>query len=261
MTLFAEGTDLFACAQAVEKGDPERFTATMAAPVTARAVLFPIYAFNLEVARAPWVTKEPVIAQMRLQWWHDALEEIANGGLVRRHEVVTPLAHVLDADGARVLQEVVDAREADIERTPFADADALWAYLEATSGALLWAAARALGEADEGIVRAAGTAAGMANYLRAIPELEAAGKQPLPDGRAEAVAELAAQGLTRLSAARQGRKHVSKDATPAMYALASVGGVLRRAKATPSAVAAGALEPNPMAARLSLMARTATGLW
>ena len=51
----------------------------MAAPVEARRVLFPLYAFNVEVARAPWVTSEPMIGEMRLQWWRDALEEIARG--------------------------------------------------------------------------------------------------------------------------------------------------------------------------------------
>ena len=104
--------DLTACAQLVERGDPDRFAAAMAAPVRARAVLFPLYAFNLEVARAPWLTQESMIAEMRLQWWRDALEEIRAGGLVRRHEVVTPLAHVLDADSAGRLDRLSRSRSA-----------------------------------------------------------------------------------------------------------------------------------------------------
>lgn len=64
-----------ACAALVARGDPDRFAAIMAAPPAARARLFPLYAFNLEVARAPWVTKEPMIAEMRLQWWRDVLAE------------------------------------------------------------------------------------------------------------------------------------------------------------------------------------------
>ena len=70
---------LQACADLVQRGDPDRFAAAMAAPVAARKVLFPLYAFNLEVARAPWVTEEPMIAEMRLQWWRDALGEIGGG--------------------------------------------------------------------------------------------------------------------------------------------------------------------------------------
>jgi 15-cis-phytoene synthase len=53
-----------ACAALVQRGDPDRFAAVMAAPVEARARLFVIYAWNLEVARAPWVTSEPLIAEM-----------------------------------------------------------------------------------------------------------------------------------------------------------------------------------------------------
>ncbi|MCR9114839.1 MAG: phytoene synthase, partial [Rhodobacteraceae bacterium] len=44
--------DLTACAGLVQRGDPDRFAATMAAPVAARAGLFAIYAFNVEVSRA-----------------------------------------------------------------------------------------------------------------------------------------------------------------------------------------------------------------
>jgi len=65
--------DLVACAKLVERGDPLRFRTVMAAPLHARRVLFPLYAFNVEVSRAPWVTQEPMIAEMRLQWWRDAL--------------------------------------------------------------------------------------------------------------------------------------------------------------------------------------------
>jgi phytoene synthase len=70
---------LQACADLVARGDPDRFRATMATPPEARAVLFPIYAFNLEVSRAPWVTEEPMIAEMRLQFWRDVAEEIGQG--------------------------------------------------------------------------------------------------------------------------------------------------------------------------------------
>lgn len=82
--------DTIGCAGIVERGDPDRFRAAMAAPPKARAVLFPLYAFNVEVSRAPWASQEPMIAEMRLQWWRDALDEIATGKPARRHEVVTP---------------------------------------------------------------------------------------------------------------------------------------------------------------------------
>jgi hypothetical protein len=71
----APGMSLQACAEMVARGDPDRFRAAMAAPLAARQMLFPLYAFNIEVSRAPWVTAEPIIAEMRLQFWRDVIEE------------------------------------------------------------------------------------------------------------------------------------------------------------------------------------------
>ena len=149
--------DWHACAALVEKGDPDRFMAVMSCDVAARARLFPLFAFNLEVARAPWMTQEPMIAEMRLQWWRDALAEIEAGGFVRRHEVVTPLATVISDKDARQLDVLVEAREWDVEPSVFPDESALWAYLDATAGGLIAVAARALGgpvlDGSGGLVR------------------------------------------------------------------------------------------------------------
>jgi hypothetical protein len=188
---------LQACAALVERGDPDRFLATMAAPPALRATLFPLYAFNVEIARAPWVTQEPMIAEMRLQWWRDALEEIAAGGPVRRHEVVTPLAEILDPEATETLDRAVAARRWDIYKDAFEDAAHFSAYLEETSAGLLWTAARLTGapSADEPAIRAWGWALGLTNWLRAVPALEAAKRLPLVDGRAEAIKALAAEAL------------------------------------------------------------------
>lgn len=257
----SDALDFTACAALVEKGDPVRFRAAMAAPVAARAVLFPLYAFNLEVARAPWVTKEPMIARMRLQWWHDALAEIAAGGLVRRHEVVTPLALAVRREDVAVLDRLVAARDRDVEGAAFEDEAALWSYLEATTGGLIEVAARRLGGGDA-LAAPAGRALGLANWLMAVPALEAAGRQPLPDGRPETVARLAREGLAALAEVRAGWSTVPGPARAAFYTLAGCGAVLRRAVARPAAVAEDALEPGPFAARVRLALTAGSGrLW
>ncbi len=87
--------DWTACAEQVQRADPDRFLSAMTARPDQRGPLMVLYAFNLEVARAPWVTKEPLIAEMRLQWWRDAIAEVFEGREVRRHEVVTPLGEVI----------------------------------------------------------------------------------------------------------------------------------------------------------------------
>ncbi|WP_417728011.1 squalene/phytoene synthase family protein [Roseovarius sp.] len=254
-------TDLIACGDIVRRADPDRFQAAMAAPVAARAVLFPMYAFNVEVARAPWLTAEPMIAEMRLQWWRDALDEIAAGGLVRRHEVVTPLAHVLDAAGAALLAELIEARRWDINRDPFEDESDFVGYIEATSGNLMQAAARALGNAEPQVIQDAGFALGLANWLRAIPALEAAGRKPLVDGRPEAVRALASEGLKRLRRARARRAEVSRKAGAALLPLWLAGPVLRRVARDPRAVAEGRLGLAPARGRLTLLASSITGRW
>ena len=249
--------DLIACARIVERGDPDRFAAAMAAPVAARTRLFPIYAFNVEVARAPWVTAEPMIAEMRLQWWRDVLEEIRAGGPVRRHEVATPLARALDAEGASLLDTLVEARRSDIDRAPFEDAGQFAQYLERTGGLLMEVAVRALdGSAAEAArARDAGYAQGLAAYLRAVPELEARGKAPLPDGRAEAIAVLAEDGLARLD--RVGR--VSGPARPAFLAAWQARPLLKLAAKAPGRVAEGALALSEPGKRLRLAWVAATG--
>ena len=253
--------DVKACAALVHRADPDRFMAAMAAPVAARAVLFPIYALNVEVARAPWVTQEPMIAEMRLQWWRDALQEIAEGKTVRRHEVVTPLSGVLTPELAAMLDEYVAVRRWDIYRDPFEDAAHFEAYINHSSASLIVAAAQALGTADEAVLRDFGYSVGIANWLRAIPDLEARGRIPLLDGTPDGVALLAQKALDRLKRTRARQTAVSAEARPALYSGWQSEWVLRQAVSRPERVAAGALAQGEIRRRLSLMWTVASGRW
>jgi len=245
--------DLAACADLVRQADPERFRAAMASPVAARRVLFPLYAFNVEVARAPWMTEEPMIAQMRLQWWREVLEEISAGGPVRRHMVATPLAELLDGEAARLLDDLIVARFWDIGTDPFADEAALDTYLTHTAGHLMWVAARLLGAGDPAPLLARGHAHGLANWLRAVPLLKAAGRIPLLDERSEAIRALAQRGLARLDEAR--RAKLPKSARAALLPAWQTELILRRARAEPARVMQGELDVSPLRSRLMLMMR------
>lgn len=254
---------LEACAQLVERGDPDRFLATMAAPVAARRVLFPIYAFNIEVSRAPWLTEEAMIAEMRLQWWRDVLEEVRSGGRVRAHEVATPLADVLDAETVVVLDRLVAARRWEIYREPFEDALAFEAYIEDTGAGLVWTVGRVLGAGPqvELALRGQGWAAALARYFQAVPDLEARGRIPLVDGRSEAVAALARRGLERLQAARAARGDIGVGIRPACLAGWQAGPLLKQAASDPRRVAAGDLGMSELGKRARLAWISATGRW
>ncbi|MBC2835574.1 squalene/phytoene synthase family protein [Paragemmobacter straminiformis] len=252
-----------ACAALVQRGDPDRFAATMTAPVAARAPLFVLYAFNLEVARAPWVTKEAMIAEMRLQWWRDILAEAARGQS-RAHEVAGPLAALIrDNDlPAGLLDRLVEARRWDIYADPFEDRAAFDAYLDDTAAGLFWAGACALGApaAAEAPVRAFGWAAGLAAYLRAVPALEDRGRVPLIDGRAEAVAALAREGLARLDDYARTRAAIPQPARAALHAGWQAPALLRLAAREPLRVADGTLALSEFARRFGLTRLSLLGL-
>lgn len=248
-----------ACADLLQRGDRERFDAIMTAPVSVRAALFPIFAMNLEVARAPWASDEAMIAEMRLQWWRDAIEEIAQGQPAQRHEVMVPLAEVLDPEGAQLIDGLIEARRWDIYKDAFEDDAAFDAYIDATSGNLLWAACRAIGaQVDEAPVRQAAYGIGVANWLCAIPNLEERGRRPLVDGRPEAVRELARRARVRLQEVR-GRP--LRAAAPVLRLGWMSEMILMAAINDPRCVAEGLLSPSEVQQRVGLAWRGLTGGW
>ncbi|HEU0221056.1 MAG TPA: squalene/phytoene synthase family protein, partial [Paracoccaceae bacterium] len=191
------------CAELVAKGDPDRFLAAMTAPVDMRGRLMALYAFNLEVARAPWSAREPMIGRMRLQFWEDAVEEIFAGQPRRGHPVIEAVA---EAVGAAALPKapfaaLVEARLADLEPGPPADMAAFESYVAATSAGLMALAARALGAPADEAAQGIGQAMGVANLLRALPELAVRGRLPLPGMAGVDRAELAEGRTTERLAA------------------------------------------------------------
>lgn len=248
---------LDACARLVERGDPDRFLAVMAAPVPARSRLLPLYAFNLEVARAPWVGKEPLIAEMRLQWWRDVVENAASGA-ARAHEIAGPLHDLIRTAALPlpVLDRLVAARRWDCWSDPFESVAALESYLDDTAGGLMWLAARALGAPDtaEAAVRGLGRASGAAAYLGAVPQLYARGRHPLPQGLS--APDLARRGLDWLKEARAAHATVPAQARPALLAGWQTAPLLRRhAEGAPSVVL------SEFTRRGRLLWQAATGRW
>jgi 15-cis-phytoene synthase len=244
--------DVAACAALVEKGDPDRFAATMAAPVAMRRALFPLYAFNLEIARAPWMSAEPLIAEMRLQWWHDVLEEIVAGAPVRRHEVATPLSQVIDPAAATLLMGCVSARRREAQRLPMASADDLADYVAQTGGTLMWVAARALGGTDEARARDLGAAAGLASYLSGVPLFLGRGINPLPEMTTAQFDALVARHLDKARKPGGGTRasHPQRMAELAAWRAA---GILARARRDPAAIPEGRLNEPEALRRLGLL--------
>jgi phytoene synthase len=169
------GTDDTAyCLDQVRRFDRDRYLTALFARPSVRGDLFALYAFNLEVARAREMVREPLMGLVRLQWWRDAVAGIY-AGTGRRHQVVQPLAAAIRRHGLdrTLLDRLIDAREADMDDTPPADLPALIAYADATAAGLGLLALRVLDGAAEGravdVVRAVWLAAGLTGLLRAVP--------------------------------------------------------------------------------------------
>lgn len=251
-----------ACAALVEKGDPDRFAATMAAPPALRAKLWPLYACNLEIARAAWASREPLICQMRLQWWIDTIRAMP-GAPPPAHAVAGPLHDLLKGGALSpdLLVRLAEARSWDIEGGQFTDPDALWSHLDATAGGLMWAAARILGAADasEAAVRDFAAGAGLAAWFCATATLRDQGRRPLADESDAAIAALADQGLSRIARARQAAAAVPRSVRPALWVGWQATGLLRQAAEAPQRVLSGRLGLSEFARRGGLLWRVVTG--
>ncbi len=189
------------CATAVEAHDHDRWLAALFAPDARRPALLALYAFNLEVARVRETVREPMLGEIRLQWWRETLEACAEGR-PREQPVARALArHVGDAAAWARLQAIIDARAADLEAGPPPD---LVAYAAGTAGNLAEAAAIVLGRGEPATLaaaRAAGTAQALVGLVRAAPFLADHGRPWIAEGQGAGLLDAAAGHLAAARAA------------------------------------------------------------
>lgn len=163
------GPALSPLAAALRRNDRDRFQTALFAPADRRESLLALYAFNYEIARVPEVTHEPLIGQIRLQWWRDALDEIYRGAPPRRHEVAEPLARTIREHGLTRahFEAMLGARARDLDTAPPADLESLEAYAEESSAGLVLLALEILGVRG-GEAEAAGRSVGIAYALSGL---------------------------------------------------------------------------------------------
>lgn len=265
-----------ACAAMVREADPDRFASAMCAPMPQRADLMVIYAFNVEVARAPWVTEETMIAEMRLQWWKDAVAEIFDEKNVRRHEVVTPLKDVVTRAGLerRLFDELIEARRFDIYREGHSSRAAFDAYIAATSGNVMEMAGRVLGATSSEPFQSFGYALGVSNLIKALPELYMRGRHPIPvnnldrnacvEGRVsdELAASLSSIANDAWAAARHARKmKIVKNVHPALLAGWYLERPLKAAANAPASILKRDFAASPLHRSARLLWLNLSGRW
>ena len=225
----------------VQRHDRDRFQTVLFAPTARREALFALYAFNYEIARVRESVTQPMLGQIRLQWWRESIAAAFEGGPVRHHVVVEPLtAAIRERALTRAhFDRLIEARETDLEADPPVSLAALEDYAEASSARLVYLALEILGLRDP-VAREAGFHVGvayaLAGFLRAMPFQARAGRSLIPveiaartglneqDYRAlrgtpalrAASAELAAAASRHLGSARAQRRRISRSALPAL---------------------------------------------
>lgn len=187
------------CAKVVRKHDPDRYFSALFAPADKRPFLFALYALNHELAHVAESVREPMIGEIRLQWWRETLEG-ARAGNPRPYDVARAMAAAFAAVDipSGLLDAIIDARSFDLNRGPFPDDAARDAYLGTTSGTLMRLASRILGSEHDTLAHEAGLAYGLAGLLR---NQSVTGRQILPD-----TASATADARAHLAKARRMKK-------------------------------------------------------
>ena len=178
-------------AASARAGEPDRYLAALLAPPAAREGLLALAAFSAELGRiGHLVTREPMMGEIRLQWWRDALQP-GEAGMRTGNPVADALREAVTRHDlpAPFLLGMIDAHAADLEAEPFPTEAALDAYLAGSEGAQFALAAHVLGGAAtpelEAASEAAGRAYGLVRLLFALPQTLAQGRSPLPRERLE----------------------------------------------------------------------------
>jgi NADH dehydrogenase [ubiquinone] 1 alpha subcomplex assembly factor 6 len=222
----------------VRRHDRDRYQTALFAPAARREALFALYAFNYEIARVRESVTQPMLGQIRLQWWRENIAAAFEGGRVRHHPVIEPLAAMIWEFGLTRdhFDRLIDARETDLADEPPASLSALENYAEESSSRLIYLALEILEARCPAATEAGlhiGIAYSLTGSLRAVPFHARTGRQFIPadiaarnglseqgyrpsPGLRSATAELAAAASRRLGLARAHRAKVPRWALPAL---------------------------------------------
>jgi phytoene synthase len=172
--------------ETVRRQDPDRWLASLWAPVDRRPHLHALYAFSGEIARIRDVVSDPLPGEVRARWWVDMLAG-RRGGEGAGHPVAACVLDTVARFGLphEPLERLIEARIFDLYDDPMPSLDELDVYCDDTVGTLLGLGCRLLGGdcADPDIaaaIRAAGRAWGVTGLLRALPFHASRGQMFLP---------------------------------------------------------------------------------
>jgi phytoene synthase len=169
--------------QAARLREPDRYLAALLAPRSVRGDLVALAAFSSELMHARDIVRDPMVGEIRLQWWRDALPVLERGELT-----ANPVADALGATMRRhnlapaVLQMPIEARSRELQALGGTDAGGEIIAAKA-EGSLFEAALSVLGlpvsPAREAACVDAGLAYGIARGAAAAPAIRNQAREAL----------------------------------------------------------------------------------
>lgn len=218
----------------------DRYLAALLGPRAVRDDLIVLAAFAGEIARVPASVSEPMLGEIRLQWWRDALRldaGVRDAGMSRDasaatgHPIADAMAEMIARRGLEIatVARVIDETAALLVDRPHRDDAALTATIAGTHGSLFMLATAvsagcALDDATRTLVFDAADAYGRARVIIEAPVVAGEGRQLLPAGDRDETAARAAQSLARV---RAGWRGLSRNVQAALLPVAMVGPYLR----------------------------------
>lgn len=237
------------CHDLVRAGDKDRYLSSLFAPDDLRPGLLALYAFNIEIARIRETVSEAMLGEIKLKWWHDAIDGVY-AGKSEGHPVIEALAPAITAADLpkQAFVNMIEARQFDLYDDPMPSLGALEGYLGETSSMLIQLAAMILAKGEAralaDVSGLAGVAMGMTGLLRSLPLARARGQCFIPKDMLErhgltpahvlaarnpeavetVLAELREQAAKRLAEAQAKAETIMPEAFPA-YLPASLTGL------------------------------------
>lgn len=170
-------------ADIVQTGDRDRYVADLFAPDPFRKHLFALHAFSVEVARVREVVSDPMLGEIRLQWWRDTITNGTGGHPVALALNATISKFALPKDA---FLRLIEARIFDLYDDPMPSLLDLEGYAGDTSSSLIQLASIILaGGQNPGTADAAGHAGvayALTGIMRALPIHIGRGQTFLPMG-------------------------------------------------------------------------------
>jgi 15-cis-phytoene synthase len=177
----------FGAIRAVARAEePDRYLAALLVGEPQRTGLLAVAAFSAELRRIPRIVTDPMIGEIRLQWWRDTIEAAAPDS-----RTGNPVADALTAAVQRhalpraLLLAMTEARAFDLYTDPMPDDASLDGYLDKTEGVPLElgfriVAGRAPEPGEVATLTSIGRAYGLARLIGDLPHALARGSCPLP---------------------------------------------------------------------------------